>query len=561
MNAKDPVNILLVDDQPDKLLSYQAILEGLGENLITAGSAQAAFGHLLKKEIAVILVDVIMPELDGFELAQMIRDHPRFQTTAIIFVSAIALTDMDLLKGYEHGAVDYVSVPVVPELLRAKVRIFAELYRKTRQLERLNADLEQRVGERTAELARANAELEQRVEQRTREREVALAQVHEMQKLESLGQLTGGVAHDFNNLLMAILGNLEVLSRRSQTDEMTFKRLLDGAIRAAEHGTALTRRMLAFARRQELRPESVDVARHVSGMVEMLRRSLGPAIEIAAEFEEGLPPIRVDPNQLELAILNLSLNARDAMPGGGRLRMGARYEKIDADAVVSLAAGEYLCIAVTDTGMGMDEGTLKRAPEPFFTTKDIGKGTGLGLSMVYGLASQSGGLARISSQIGAGTTVELWLPVAEFDSARQSPSSAASAPRAAPPSSILLVDDDALVTEGTVEMLEYLGHRVTVAASGAEALTVIRSTPDIDLIITDYAMPGMTGMVLADRIREIRPELPIILATGFAEPPGTGQGTRIARLPKPYRMEKLASLLASVLGQRSSPVQRREVGG
>src|SRR6266851_364489 len=251
MNAKDPVNILLVDDQPDKLLSYQAILEGLGENLITAGSAQAAFGHLLKKEIAVILVDVIMPELDGFELAQMIRDHPRFQTTAIIFVSAIALTDMDLLKGYEHGAVDYVSVPVVPELLRAKVRIFAELYRKTRQLERLNADLEQRVGERTAELARANAELEQRVEQRTREREVALAQVHEMQKLESLGQLTGGVAHDFNNVLMAILGNLEVLSRRSQTDEMTFKRLLDGAIRAAEHGTALTRRMLAFARRQE----------------------------------------------------------------------------------------------------------------------------------------------------------------------------------------------------------------------------------------------------------------------------------------------------------------------
>ncbi len=561
MIAKDPVNILLVDDQADKLLSYQAILEGLGENLITAGSAQAAFGHLLKKEIAVILVDVIMPELDGFELAQMIRDHPRFQTTAIIFVSAIALTDMDLLKGYEHGAVDYVSVPVIPELLRAKVRIFAELYRKTRQLERLNADLEQRVGERTAELARTNADLEQRVEQRTREREVALAQVHEMQKLESLGQLTGGVAHDFNNLLMAILGNLEVLSRRSQTDEVTFKRLLDGAIRAAEHGTALTRRMLAFARRQELRPESVDVARHVSGMVEMLRRSLGPTIEIAAEFGDGLPPIRVDPNQLELAILNLSLNARDAMPGGGSLRMSARYEKVGADAIVSLAAGEYLRIAVTDTGTGMDEGTLKRAPEPFFTTKDIGKGTGLGLSMVYGLAAQSGGLARIASQIGAGTTVELWLPVAEFDGARQSMTSAAAEPRAAPPSSILLVDDDALVTEGTVEMLEYLGHRVTVASSGAEALTVIHSTQDIDLIITDYAMPGMTGTVLADRIREIRPDLPIILATGFAEPPGSAQGTRIARLPKPYRMEKLAALLASVLGQRSLPVQRREIGG
>ena len=334
MVAKDPVNILLVDDQPEKLLSYQTILEELGENLINAGSAQEAFAHLLKNEIAVILVDVIMPELDGFELAQMIRDHPRFQTTAIIFVSAIALSDVDLLKGYEHGGVDYVSVPVIPELLRAKVRIFAELYRKTRQLTLLNAELERRVEERTSELARANAELERRVEQRTREREVALAQVHEMQKLESLGQLTGGVAHDFNNLLMAILGNLEVLSRRSTADELTIKRLVDGAIRAAERGTALTRRMLAFARRQELRPESVDVARHVFGMVEMLRRSLGPTIEIAAEFEEELPPIRVDPNQLELAILNLSLNARDAMPEGGRLRIGARHEKVGTDSGV-----------------------------------------------------------------------------------------------------------------------------------------------------------------------------------------------------------------------------------
>jgi len=376
--------------------------------------------------------------------------------------------------------------------------------------------------------------------------------VHEMQKLESLGQLTGGVAHDFNNLLMAILGNLEVLSRRSQTDEVTFKRLLDGAIRAAEHGTALTRRMLAFARRQELKPESVDVARHVLGMVEMLRRSLGPTIEIAAEFEESLPAIRVDPNQLELAILNLALNARDAMPEGGHLRFGARHESVGTEAILTLAAGDYVCIAVTDTGTGMDEATLKRAPEPFFTTKDIGKGTGLGLSMVYGLAAQSGGLTRITSRIGSGTTVELWLPVAESDGARQSAPSAASAARTAPPSSILLVDDDALVTEGTVEMLEYLGHRVTVASSGAEALTVIQSMQDIDLIITDYAMPGMTGTVLADRIREIRPELPIILATGFAEPPGSGQGARIARLPKPYRMEKLASLLASVLDQRPS---------
>src|SRR5205814_600939 len=251
-------DILLVDDQPAKLLSYETILEQLGENLIKAGSATEAFAQLLKRNLAIILIDVCMPDLDGFQLATMIREHPRFQKTAIIFVSAIQVTDLDLLRGYQLGAVDYVPVPVIPELLRAKVKVFAELYRKTRELERLNAELEIRVAERTAELAQANAELEQRVEQRTREREAALAQVHEMQKLESLGQLTGGVAHDFNNLLMAVLGNLELLSSRLPPQaEVT--RLLDGAIRAAERGASLTKRMLAFARRQELNPEAVDV--------------------------------------------------------------------------------------------------------------------------------------------------------------------------------------------------------------------------------------------------------------------------------------------------------------
>src|SRR6266851_5497784 len=318
MSAADQINILLVDDQPAKLLSYEVILQELGENLIKAGSAREALEQILKNDIAVILIDVIMPDLDGFELAGMIRGHPRFQTTAIIFVSAVAMTDLDRLKGYECGAVDYVPVPVVPEVLRAKVRIFAELYRKTRQLEKLNAELEHRVAERTMELARANAELEQRVEERTREREAALAQVHEMQKLESLGQLTGGLAHDFNNLLMAILGNLDLLTRKVSGDASA-RRLVEGATRSAERGAALTKRMLAFARRQELRPEAVDARRLVMGMAEMLQRSLGPEIEFAMSFEDRLALIRVDPNQLELALLNLALNGRDAMPQGGRL--------------------------------------------------------------------------------------------------------------------------------------------------------------------------------------------------------------------------------------------------
>jgi signal transduction histidine kinase len=549
MVRNDPVNILLVDDQPAKLLTYRAILEDLGETLITAESAGAAFEHLLKKDIAVILIDVCMPELDGFGLAGMIRDHPRFQTTAIIFVSAIALTDLDRLKGYEHGGVDYVPVPVVPELLRAKVRIFAELYRKTRQLERLNAELEHRVEERTAELAQANAELEHRVEERTREREMAVAQVHEMQKLESLGQLTGGVAHDFNNVLMAILGNLDLLAKDVRG---TASQLVQSAIQAAERGASLTRRMLAFARRQELKPEAVDVADLAHSMVEMLRRSLGPTIEITLDFAAGLAPVRVDPNQLELALLNLALNARDAMPQGGRLVIGARSKDIaDPGEVQGLAPGQYVCVAVADSGIGMDDRTLKRAAEPFFTTKGVGRGTGLGLSSAYGLAAQSGGIARISSRLGVGTTVELWLPVAEADLVDYVPEEKEFIPHSTRSCLVLLVDDDTLVATATAGMLGQLGHRVLVAPSAALALDLLRLEPGIDLVITDHVMPGMTGLELAKTVREKWPELPIILATGFADL-ANGQDPGLPRLDKPYRLENLASCIAASL--RGTPI-------
>src|SRR5215469_4647825 len=363
----DRINILLVDDQPAKLLSYEVILEELTETLYKASSAREAFTLLLKHDIGVVLIDVCMPELDGFELAAMIREHPRFERTAIIFVSAIAMTDVDRLKGYKHGAVDYVAVPVIPELLRAKVRVFAELYRKTRQLEHLNAELERRVEERTAELEQANAELERRVEQRTREREAALAQVHEIQKLDSLGQLTGGVAHDFNNLLMAILGNLELLEARLRGDQRNH-RLIDSAMRAAERGAGLTRRLLSFARRQELHPQAVDVEGLVEGMRVLLRSSLGPTIEIRTTYAQDLTRVRADPNQLEAAILNLALNGRDAMEQGGTLTISARRELVAGGNRDGLTPGEFVCIAVADTGIGMDELTAARAAEPFFTT-------------------------------------------------------------------------------------------------------------------------------------------------------------------------------------------------
>jgi signal transduction histidine kinase len=544
MAKDDKVNILLVDDQPGKLLSYEVILNELGENLIKAGSAREALEHLLRREIALVVADVSMPDLDGFELAGMIREHPRFERTAIIFVSGIHLSDQDLLRGYQAGAADYVPVPVVPELLRAKVKVFAELYRKTRQLEAMNAELEHRVAERTAELAKANAVLEERVEERTREREAALAQVHEMQKMESIGQLTGGIAHDFNNLLMVVLGNLNLLKRRLP-DDATSTRLIDGAITGAERGATLTKRMLAFARRQELRPENVDLRELVGGMAEFLRRSIGPSIHVTLSFSTDLPAVRVDPNQLELALLNLVLNARDAMPDGGRLGIEAR-RGIDAANLPSLARGDYVCIAVTDSGCGMDEATLQRATEPFYTTKGIGKGTGLGLSMVHGLAAQSGGAMKLSSRVGEGSIVKLWFPVADAPRTHSFPAQLSAEPVTQRSCSVLVVDDDVLISASTAAMLEDGGHAVVEAASGQRALEILRLGTKVDVVITDQGMPHMSGLELVRQIRRYWPMLPVILASGYAEIPASEE-LRLPRLAKPYQQAELLALVTKVL--------------
>jgi len=545
VSTTDKVNILLVDDQPAKLLSYEVMLGELDENLLRASSASEALQLLLKHDVAVVLIDVCMPDLDGFELAAMIREHPRFEKTALIFVSAIHLTDLDHLRGYEVGAVDYVPVPVVPALLRAKVRVFSDLYRKTRMLERMNDQLELRVAERTAALEKMNAELERRVEERTQEREAALAQIHQMQKLESLGKLTGGVAHDFNNLLTVVIANLELLRKRVPPDRR-IERLIEGAVAGAERGVMLTSRMLAFARRQELKPEAVDLPKLVDGMADLMRHSLGPSIEVATTFGNDLMPIQVDRSQLELAILNLALNARDAMPLGGRLAINGRGEKLRGSNPHELAPGNYVLIEVADAGTGMDETTLKRATEPFFTTKGTGKGTGLGLSMVHGFVVQSGGAIDIRSAIGSGTTVQLWLPATEsaaLDPSETTPRRKGKGKRAY---RVLVVDDDPLVSSGTAGMLEDLGHSVLEAASGNAALELLRSEPPFDLVITDHAMPGMSGTELARQLRQTWPTLPVLLVTGYAELPN-GENPGLPRLAKPYRQEELGACIVELI--------------
>ena len=482
-----------------------------------------------------------MPELDGFELAAMIREHPRFTRTAIIFVSAVHLTEFDSLRGYQAGAVDYLPVPVVPALLRAKVGVFCDLYRKTRQLETLNAELEQRVADRTAELAAANAELEMRVEARTREREEALAQVAEMQKLESLGQLTGGLAHDFNNILMVVMSNIELARKRVEGDDR-LTTWLGRAMEAAASGAALTKRMLAFARRQELKLESFALSDVVSGMVEMMSHSLEPTVRIAVDLPSNHPPVRIDRNQFELALLNLSLNARDAMPSGGVISITARTADY-AQIPEKLAKGPYVRLSVSDTGHGMDAETLKRASEPFFTTKPAGKGSGLGLSMVHGLTLQSGGAMQIASRPNEGTTVTLWLPVAP-ECASAGSERVAHFEVGKSGYRVLLVDDDPLVLMTTGDMLRELGHEPIGIASANKALEFLRANGPPDLAILDYAMPEMTGAALAEAMREAYPALPLILATGYSDRAKTD--VDLPKLDKPYTVAELARQIASV---------------
>ncbi len=385
------------------------------------------------------------------------------------------------------------------------------------------------------------------------EKKAAEARLRQAQKMEVVGQFTGGAAHDFNNLLMAISGSLELLRRRLPQDARTLA-LVDNAMLGAKRGISLTQRMLAFARRQELKLEAVDLAGLVGGMNELLERSIGPTVRIEQHFPRQTPRVRTDPHQLETALLNLVLNARDAMLAGGKITISAHEAVIAADHPTGLAPGTYVCLSVNDTGQGMDEDTLSRVTEPFFTTKGVGKGTGLGLSMVDGLAAQSGGKLLVRSRLGQGTTIELWLPVAAQEAAANDPVQNIEPIRTEASAGslvVLAVDDDSLVLMSTVAMLEDLGHKVIDAASGEQALALIDTGAPVDLVISDQAMPGMTGVELFSAIQARRPDMPAILATGYAELPNATD-TRLRRLAKPFTQRELAeAVAASIRGART----------
>ncbi len=435
----------------------------------------------------------------------------------------------------------------------------------------LNETLESRIATRTHDLARANDRLMKEV--RARERtQSALVQ---SQKMESIGQLTGGLAHDFNNLLNIIMGSIELIDRASNDPHI--RRLAGNARQAVSRGARLTHQLLAFARSQTMNLRATDVNQLLSGMRDLLGLSLGPTVTVLTQLDPTVPAAIADANQLEMAVLNLGINARDAMPAGGKVTLTTSLRRGDGD----LPEGDYVVIAVADTGSGIEPASLSKVFDPFFTTKSVGKGTGLGLSQVYGIARQSGGTARIESEAGKGTVVELWLSVApqaaQAVQAVQGPTeqaavaeqtrgataaggaglaaAVAQAPAQAgrpPPGDILVIDDDPIVRNLIVECLETLGYATRQAADGESGLRLLAEQRP-DLLMVDFIMPGMNGAEVIERVRAAQPDLPIILSTGYVDAQDTASLLEHEQiLQKPFDIDELASMVQGAL-RRAGP--------
>jgi PAS domain S-box-containing protein len=609
--------ILVVDDEPDILIALEDLFEN-DYRVLTASSPIQALDIIRQEpDIAIIISDQRMPEMQGDEFLA----KARHETDA----DAILLTGYADLKAV-IGAVNkgrimaYVPKPWDPAALSNMVAAAYQRRMLARKLDterallrglmestgdlisfkdldgrfvRLNAskarslgcNLEDCLGRRerdyvSPERATMIEEAERRalaacapdevIEERTSpegttqwylinhipildeagtvtnlatiERDITERKLMEMRlrqadKMQALGTLAGGVAHDFNNLLMAVLGSLDLASRRAP-DDPRLMRLLQNATYAAERGASLTQRLLSFSRQRDLRLQAVDVNQVITGMNDLLTRTLGGVIRIERHLHDGLWTAMVDPDQLELAILNLCINARDAMAENGVLTLSTRNETVEEGRITELSGGEYVVISVKDTGSGIPPEVLARVLEPFFTTKEVGKGTGLGLPMVYGLAQQSGGTVTIHSTVGAGTTVELYLSRAANEWEDDPHEEQAIAPDA-PKMRILLVDDDAEVRTVTAAYLTEMGHRVVEAADGSSALDILKADDQIDVLIADFAMPGMTGTDLADKAREIRSDLGILLVTGYADPKRLPDGYLM--LHKPFSRADLAT--------------------
>ncbi len=546
----DSAKVLVVDDDPGGRYLKSHILRKCGYQVIEAASGQAAIEQCCVDAPDLVLLDVRLPDIHGAEVCRRIK--ATYPGVAVLQTSAAITTAQDRAQALDGGADGFLIEPIEPEVLQATARSLLRLRGAEQQVRRMNEDLELLVAERTRELSDANRRLEVEVLEHRKTEEV----LWHAQKLEAVGQLTGGIAHDFNNLLAVIVGSMEIIRAAFESEgelpRPRIMRLLQASESATTRATKLTQQLLAFARRSALKLDIVTLDEVIVACEPFLRRALGDASQLVLSFEPNLWSCHIDAAQFEAAILNLVVNARDAMPSGGRLEIGTRNVTVDsqeARRISELSAGDYVLVSVTDSGVGMDADVAAHAFEPFFTTKEVGKGTGLGLSQVYGFIKQSGGHVSIVTKPGFGTTFHLYLP--RCLDALQVSSAQSGTPRLPPTGheTVLVVEDNAEVLELAVNTISDLGYNVVTAADGPSALDLVRSEQPIDLLFSDVVMPGgIDGFELIKRARAIRSELKALVTSGYAniQRPGADRPD-VPLLLKPYRRGDLAQCIRMAL--------------
>ncbi len=545
--------VILADDNADMRSYVARLLEAQGYEVRAFADGEAALVEARRERPDLILTDVMMPRLDGFGLIHAIRGEPATADLPVVMLSARAGEEAKV-EGLDAGADDYMVKPFAARELLARVNANIQMAQIRRDAARaIEAELVQR-RKAEAQLQALNTSLEERVASEIAERVKAEDALRQAQKMEAIGQLTGGVAHDFNNLLTVIIGGLDIIGRSRPDDRDRISRALDMSLKGAQRAASLTSRLLAFSRRQPLDPKPLELNVLVNEMTDLLHRTLGEQIELEGTLAPRLWRIEADHNQLESALINLAVNARDAMPEGGKLTietfntvLGDHHPTSDGE----VAPGDYVVIAVSDTGSGMSKEVLGRVFEPFFTTKEVGRGTGLGLSMVYGFVKQSGGHVTIDSEEGAGTTVRLYFP--RHAGAEAAPEGARQVATASPPSRgevVLLVEDNEGVRNYSAMILSELGYGVIEAAEAEEALSILKSGQPIDLLFTDVVLPGQSGRVLADAATSLRPGLKVLFTTGYARDAIVHHGrldAGVQLIAKPFTFEHLAVRVREVL--------------
>jgi signal transduction histidine kinase len=550
------IRILVVDDDDGGRYVKAHTLATQGYAVSEAADGETTLARVAAAPPDLVLLDVRLTDSNGIDISREIK--ARVPQVAILQTSSAIISPHDRVVALDAGADAYLIEPIEPDELIAVVRALLRMRHAEQALRQSNEALEARVAARTEELAESYRLL---VAEQAGHRETETILWH-TQKLEAVGRLTGGIAHDFNNLLTIITGNLELLQRDIEHDSGPLsdrrQQQIDAALRAAEHGAQMTQRLLLFARRGLLRGRTVDLGKLIVEMADFLRRTVGASVVVDVATVPELWPCHLDPVQFEAAVLNLAINARDAMVDGGRIQIELGNVEVPADTIASeVPPGSYVCVRVIDNGRGMDSDIVDRAFEPFFTTKKIGEGSGLGLSQVYGFVSQSGGEVKIASTPGIGTIVSLYLPRSEAWPLDDENAEDLDDLNPRGDETILVVEDEDQVRIVAVQMIEDLGYRVLEAANATEALKMLHGSTPIDLLFSDILMPGgMSGVALAAEARQIKSGLPILLTSGYpAENGDTAARSEFAMIQKPYRRDTLAHMLRSTLslGQSAAP--------